>query len=238
MKNAIIIGASSGIGRQIAKLLVKENYRVVITGRRFELLNEIVQMNPSSYIAKQIDINDTTNSIKILEQIAIELGKIDLVVLSSGTGDINEGLDYQIEKQTIDTNVSGFTAIVGWAFNQFKSQGNGHLASITSIAGLRGNRSAPAYNATKAYQINYLEGLRQKAKNLHLPIHITDIRPGFVDTQMAKGDGLFWVASPEKAARQIIWAIRKYKRVVYVTRRWALIAILLKVLPRFIYDRF
>jgi short-subunit dehydrogenase len=237
MKKAIVIGATSGIGREIAILLAKDNYKVGVTGRRVELLNEFAKENPDRFYPREIDINNTSNSIETLNQLATEMGGVDLLILSSGTGDINEELDFQIEKRTIETNVLGFTAITNWAFNLFKKQGYGHLAGITSVAGLRGNRSAPAYNATKAYQINYLEGIRQKAKNLHLPIHITDIRPGFVDTQMAKGDGLFWVASPQKAAKQILWAIRKNKRVAYVTRRWALIAILLKILPRFIYDR-
>ena len=237
MKKAIVIGATSGIGREIAILLAKDSYKVGVTGRRVERLNEFAKENPDRFYPREIDINNTSNSIETLNQLATEMGGVDLLILSSGTGDINEELDFQIEKRTIETNVLGFTAITNWAFNLFKKQGYGHLAGITSVAGLRGNRSAPAYNATKAYQINYLEGLRHKAKNLRLPINITEIRPGFVDTNMAKGDGLFWVASPQKAAKQILWAIRKNKRVAYVTRRWALIAILLKILPRFIYDR-
>lgn len=237
MQKAIVIGATSGLGLEIAKLLSQNGYKVGIVGRRVELLNQLTKENPETFFPKQIDISNTSNSAESLSQLASDMGGVDLLILSSGTGEINEGLDFYIEKQTIDTNVLGFTAVVDWAFNFFTRQGYGHLVGITSIAGLRGNRSAPAYNATKAFQINYLEGLQQRAKKLKLPITVTDIRPGFVNTQMAKGDGLFWVASPQKAAKQILWAIRKNKRVVYITRRWALIAILLKVLPRFIYDR-
>jgi short-subunit dehydrogenase len=96
---------------------------------------------------------------------------------------------------------------------------------------------APAYNATKAYQINYLEGLRQKAKNLKTNIIVTDVRPGFVDTDMAKGDGQFWVSTVGKAARQIFKAINRKKKVAYITKRWAIIGAILKQMPSYIYDR-
>jgi short-subunit dehydrogenase len=133
--------------------------------------------------------------------------------------------------------VLGFTCVADWAFNYFEKQKSGHLIAISSVGGLRGSRGAPAYNASKAYQINYLEALRQKAKHLRLPITITDVRPGFVNTAMAKGDGQFWVAPVEKAAKQIFTAIRQKKKIVYITKRWWLIAALLKHIPRPIYDR-
>ncbi|HEX8658315.1 MAG TPA: SDR family NAD(P)-dependent oxidoreductase, partial [Hymenobacter sp.] len=153
------------------------------------------------------------------------------------TGDLNHGLAFAIERATIDTNVLGFTAVADWAFNWFAAQKSGHLVAISSIGGLRGSREAPAYNASKAYQINYLEGLRQKASRLQLPLFVTDIRPGLVDTAMAKGDGLFWVMPVEKAVQQIFQAIRRRKKVAYVTKRWRLLAAIVKWIPRFVYDK-
>ena len=120
--------------------------------------------------------------------------------------------------------------------NFFQYQKHGHLVGISSIAGLRGSGQTPSYNATKAFQINYLEGLRQKSNKLK-NIVITDIRPGFVKTRMAKGDGQFWVAPPKKAAEQILNAIKKKRKIVYVTKRWSLIAIVLRLLPKFVYDK-
>jgi short-subunit dehydrogenase len=105
------------------------------------------------------------------------------------------------------------------------------------VGGIRGSRHAPAHNATKAYQIHYTEGLRQKAAKQKLPIFITDIRPGLVDTKMAKGEGLFWVMPLEKAVDQMYKSIVAKEKVVYVTKRWRLIAALLKLLPRDVYDR-
>jgi short-subunit dehydrogenase len=236
MKKAIIIGATSGIGKGLAKLLADNNYKIGLTGRRVELLNELKNENPNFYI-KSFDINDTNVVGQKLDELTTELGGLDLLIISSGIGDINESLDFEIEKRTIDTNVLGFTCVTDWSFNYFEKQKSGHLVGISSIGGLRGSRQAPAYNATKAYQINYLEGLRQKAKKLNTSIFVTDIRPGLVDTEMAKGEGLFWVMPVEKAVRQIFQAIIDKKKVAYVTRRWGLIATILKRIPSPIYDK-
>jgi short-subunit dehydrogenase len=237
MKKAIIIGATSGIGKGLAKLLADNNYKVGLTGRRTELLNELKNENPNSYFIKSFDVTDTKITIEKLEELTTELGGLDLLIISSGTGDINENLDFEIEKRTIDTNVLGFTCIADWTFNYFENQKFGHLVAISSIGGLRGSRQAPAYNATKSYQINYLEGLRKKATKLKKSIFVTDIRPGLVDTEMAKGEGLFWVMPVDKTVRQIYRAIIRKKKVAYVTKRWRLIAVLLKRIPRQIYDR-
>lgn len=237
MKKAIIVGATSGIGRELAKLLVSNGYTVGITGRRTELLDEIKKENPTAYAIKSLDVTEAKGTIEKLEELIIEIGGMDLLILSSGTGDVNEHLDFEIEKRTIDTNVTGFTRIVDWAFNYFERQKHGHLVAISSVGGLRGSRQAPAYNATKAYQINYLESLRQKASKLKTPIFITDIRPGLVDTAMAKGEGLFWVMPLNKATNQIFRAIKRKRKVAYVTKRWRIVAFISKHLPMFIYDK-
>ena len=237
MKKAIIIGATSGIGKELAKLFAENNYKVGITGRRTELLNELKSENPDAYFIKTLDVTNTAVTAKKLEELATELGGLDILIICSGTGDINEKLEFEIEKRTIDTNVIGFTFVADWTFNYFEKQKSGHLVAISSIGGLRGSRQAPAYNATKSYQINYLEGLRQKASKLRHPIYVTDIRPGFIDTEMAKGEGLFWVMPVEKAVRQIYKAIINKKKVAYVTKRWRLTAMILKRIPGPVYDK-
>jgi short-subunit dehydrogenase len=238
MKKAIIIGATSGIGRGLAKILVENDYLVGITGRRTNLLEEIKAEKPDSYFIENFDISNAETVSLHLEKLVSMLGGLDLLILSSGTDNFNEALDYELEKRTISTNVNGFTAIADWSFNFFRSQQHGHLAAISSIAGLRGNRQSPAYAATKAYQIIYLESLRVKAKNLGHPVYITDIRPGFVDTEMAKSDILFWVAPVQKAATQIYKAIEAKRKVVYITKRWKMIGILVKMLPKWIIEKF
>ena len=110
--------------------------------------------------------------------------------------------------------------------------------SISSIASLRGNRFAPSYYASKAFQVNYLESLYFKSKEIKGgKVFVTDIRPGFVDTRMALGDGVFWMASLEKASKQIYKAIKRKKRRVYISKRWILIAWVLKIVPSWLIKK-
>jgi len=237
MTKAIIIGATSGIGRGLATLLSKDDYIVGATGRRISLLEELKTEHPSILI-KQMDVTDCENAIQELKQLIAETGGLDLLVLSSGAGFINIDLDFEKEKVATETNVSGWTCIVDYVYKYFEKQKSGHLVAISSIAGLRGSRFAPAYGASKAYQMNYLEGLRQKAGSSKIPIVVTDVRPGFVDTAMAQGEGIFWVAPVEKACKQIYKAIRRKRKVVYVTNRWRLAAFVFRIIPRWLYERF
>ena len=237
MKKAIVVGASSGIGYQLAVLLAANDYKVGVTGRRDQLLLNLQKTNPNQFVVSVFDITDTADVPLQLKQLTDELGGLDLMVLSSGTGKINPTLDTSIEQGINALNVSGFTAVANWTYNFFQKQGFGHFAAITSIAGIRGSRQAPAYFASKAFQINYLEGLRQKAKQTRLPIYIPDLRPGFVDTDMAAGENLFWVAAVEKAARQILNAIDNKRDVAYITKRWRIIAFLFWILPKAVHKR-
>ena len=236
MKKAIIIGATSGIGNELAKTLTENGYKVGITGRRKTELEKLQRSNPDNYVISSFDCTAENNSKKLTE-LTDQIGGLDLLILSSGTGDLNENLNFDIENKTNLLNVNAFTEIVNWTFNYFQKQGIGHLVAISSIAGIRGSRIAPAYNASKAYQINYLEGLRQKATKTKNPIYVNDIRPGFVDTDMAKGEGQFWVATKEKAARQIFGIIKRKKGIGYVTKRWWFIAKLLKLIPNGLYKK-
>ncbi len=236
MKKAIIIGASSGIGMELAKILSKENYIVGLASRRVNLLKELQKELPNKSFVKYMDISRPEETEKNLNELIAEMEGIDLIIISSGIGHINNELDWQTEKETIEVNVLGFTRVLNTAVKYFISQGKGHIAGISSIGAIRGSHAAPAYNASKAFISNYMEGIKYKLKKEKLPVYITDIKPGLVDTDMAKGEGLFWVMPPEVAARQIYSAIKKKKDKAYVTKRWALIAMLLKILPdRFFY---
>jgi short-subunit dehydrogenase len=237
MKKVIIIGATSGIGMELAKIYSSSGYLVGITGRRENLLREMKNDNPDSYIIKSFDISVPFDNGKNLDELVRELGGLDLIVINSGTGFPNESLDFKLEKDTFDTNIIGVTEIADWSFNYFRKQGYGHIAVVSSVAGMRGGRFNPAYSASKAFQMNYFEGLRSKAGKLKLRLYITDIRPGFVDTAMAKSPNKFWVAPPQKAAKQIYSALNKKKKISYITKRWIIVAYILKLLPKWIFDR-
>lgn len=236
MKKAIIIGATSGIGRELAKILSLNNYIVGMAGRRTELLSNLQREISGSYI-KRIDVTESEEAITLLKELIQEMGGMDMIVISSGVGFINPELDWKQEKETINVNISGFAAIANAAFKYFSNQGSGHIVGISSVAAIRGSGEAPAYNASKAFVSNYLEGLRQKASKSGIAITVTEIQPGFIDTAMAKGEGLFWVSPPGKAARQIFKAITGKKKHAYITKRWRLIALLLKIMPVWIYNK-
>jgi len=230
MKRALVIGATSGIGKELAKLLVADNYTVIITGRREKLLQEIIESNPEKYIVKTHDVTDL-DSCRVLFDFAIKkLNTIDLVIYSSGVGEPNYKLDWEKELPALETNILAATKIYGLAYNLFKVQGFGHLVGISSIASIRGNRHVPAYFASKSFQASYLESLWMKGKRSKAAIFVTDIQPGFIDTAMAIGN-TFWMASVEKATRQIYSAIKKRKRKVYITKRWGAVAFVLKIVP-------
>jgi len=184
-----------------------------------------------------MDVQDFSTLEPICNELVSQMGGLDLLIISAGIGEENKNLNFDVENSVIKTNIQGFTCIADWSVRYFKEQGYGHLVNISSIAGIRGNGISPSYNATKAYQINYLEGLRINVKEYTPSITITDVRPGFVDTAMAKGEGLFWVAPVQKAAEQIFEAIKQKKKVVYITKRWRLIALLLRIIPFSILKR-
>ncbi len=230
MKNAIIFGASSGIGKALAQLLVNDGFRVAITGRRIEKLQAIQQTHPEKYLIKQHDVTDIASSEQLFEELTKELKTIDLIVYSSGVGNPNYQLEWEKELPTLQTNVMGAVKIFGLAYRFFHRQGYGHLVAISSIAAIRGNRHVPAYFASKAFQKNYLESLWLKGNRSKADIYVTDIIPGYVDTAMAQGN-TFWMADTNKATQQIYNAIKKKKKRAYITKRWRLIAILLRIAP-------
>ncbi|SNR80934.1 SDR family NAD(P)-dependent oxidoreductase [Lutibacter flavus] len=230
MKNALIIGATSGIGKELAKLLVEDGYHVIITGRRENLLNELKETSPNNYTLKVQDVTNLESCKNLFNDLKNEVETVDLIVYSSGVGEANYKLDWEIESPILNTNILAASKIYGLAFNYFREQGFGHLVGISSIASIRGNRHAPAYFASKAFQANYLESLWMKGKRSKATIYVTDIQPGFVDTAMALGK-TFWMAPLDKATIQIYSAIKKKKRKAYITKRWRIVALVLKIVP-------
>lgn len=231
----IVIGATSGIGLELAKQYLQLGHTVAVTGRRQELLLDLKKQYSEIY-TDCFDVQAPT-VVARLQSLITELGGLDLLIYSAGYGEPSKELIEEIEIDSTATNVMGFVKIASFLFNYFLKQGHGQLAVISSVAALRGSSFAPAYSASKAYVSNYAEGLSIKAGKLKTAIVVSDIRPGFVKTNMAKGKGQFWVAPVDKAARQIRAAIAAKKRVAYVTKRWWLIACLMKRVPYWLYRK-
>ena len=152
--NIIIIGATSGIGKALYEKYAADGNHIGIVGRRTHLLDELQQQQPECTITATADITKQDEVERAIHDFTKELGHVDLAIVCSGTGEINPTLDYALERPTLDTNVMGWTYVIDTLFHLFEQQAHGHLVAITSAGGLRGEPMAPAYSATKAYQIN------------------------------------------------------------------------------------
>jgi short-subunit dehydrogenase len=231
MKKIVIIGATTGIGRSLSELYAQKGYEIAITGRRLHLLDDIKSAFPDVKIhCRQMDVTDVEASCKTMQELADSMNGFDVVIINAGVG-FQKATAAQ-EMATIDINVRGFLGLARWSYDYFKTQKSGHIVGISSIAAVRSSPYAPEYHASKAFMSSYMEGLRFRSKKAFRHITITDIRPGYVDTPLTKGQkGMFWVASSIKAAAQIADAIERKAGVAYITKRYQLLAWLLKLLP-------
>lgn len=231
MGRAIIIGASSGIGREIALRLIRDGWTVGVAARRTELLETLRQEAPSRVFTQCIDVTDA-KAPEELTALIIKTGGMDLYFHASGIGKQNKALCEDIELRTAETNGVGFMRMVGAAFRYMVANGGGHIAAISSVAGVRGLGPAPAYSATKALMSTYIEALEQLSTANHLGVTFTDIRPGFIDTDLIKGDHFPMTMSLPYAAQRIYQAVLCHRHVAYIDWRWHLVVVLEHLVPR------
>lgn len=236
MPKAIVVGATSGIGRALALHYAARGYEVGATGRRAALLEELAPRLGPRGLVRCFDVRRTEAAMAELSALFAALGDVDVCVVNAGCGHVNPALDWTKERTAIETNVCGFAAMCNVAMRYFAARGGGRLAGVSSVAGVRGVGGAPAYSASKAFVSNYLESLRGIARRAGLAVSVTDIRPGFVDTAMGQNPRAFWRISPEEAAAQIYAAVEGRKSRAYVAARWRWIALALSILPDRLVD--
>lgn len=235
MKRIIIIGATSGIGQEVAKEFVKQGWKVGIAGRRLSALEEFRLLNPSLIEIQQLDVTDENAPAK-LQELIDKLGGMDIFLQSSGVGSQNMSLNPEIEINTAKTNVEGFIRMVTAAFYYFKQRGGGHLAVISSIAGTKGLGAAPAYSATKRFQNTYIDALDQLSHMEHLNISFTDIRPGFVATALLKDGNYPLLMQSGYVAKRIVKALKRQKRVAIIDWKYAVLVFLWRMIPHRIWE--
>lgn len=237
-KNAIIVGASSGIGMEVAKVLLSDGWQLGIAARREDKLLELKAMAPERIKVMTIDVTQSDAGERLLCLID-ELGGMDLYFHASGIGRQNRNLEADIELRTMDTNAVGFTRMIGTAYRFFAQRGEGHIAAITSIAGTKGLGPAPAYSATKALQATYLQALEQQSRQSGLRIRFTDIRPGFVDTALLNGDFKYpMLLQPAAVARDIVGSIYKRRHVRIIDLRYRILTFFWRLIPNWLWRRF
>lgn len=237
MKRAIVIGASSGIGREVAKLLLADGWLVGIAARREDLLIEVKAINPGMIEVMRIDVTAADAPERLLE-LAKRLGGVNLFMYCSGVGKQNPELDTGVELTTADVNVKGFTAMIGTIFNYMAENLGGDIAVISSIAGTKGLGVAPSYSATKAFQNTYIQALEQLSNMRRLHIRFTDIRPGFVDTDLLSGSGRYpMLMQKEAVAREMLRAVYAHRHVHVIDWRYRLLVFAWRLMPRWLWRR-
>jgi short-subunit dehydrogenase len=237
-KNAIIVGASSGIGLEVAKKLLSEGWRIGVAARREEQLLALKATAADRVEIMTIDVTKTDAGDR-LRTLIERLGGMDLYFHASGIGKQNRTLTEDIELRTMATNAVGFTRMIGTAYRYFANRGEGHIAAITSIAGTKGLGPAPAYSATKAMQSTYLEALEQQARQRGLNIRFTDIRPGFVKTALLDDDFPYpMLMKPEAVAQDIVESIRRGRHMRIIDYRYRALTFIWQLIPRWLWRRF
>lgn len=232
MSKVVIVGASSGIGLEVARLFIQRGWTVGVAARRLELLQTI-----GAAEVEQIDVTSADAPEKLM-QLVERMGGMDLFFYASGIGKQNRELTPDIELATVETNGMGFTRMIGCAYRYFAQQGMGHIAAISSIAGTKGLGPAPAYSATKAMQNVYLQALEQQAHARGLDIRFTDIRPGFVDTALLSGSFHYpMMLKPQAVAREIVSAIDLHKHICVIDWKYRLLTAVWRRIPRWIWRR-
>lgn len=217
---------------EVAKLLLAEGYSLGVAARREDRLQALKQLAPDRVVTATIDVT-AKDAAERLRSLINELGGMDLFFYASGIGKQNRELTPEIELNTVNTNGMGFTRMIGEAYRYFAEKGEGHIAAITSIAGTKGLGPAPSYSATKAMQNTYLQALEQQANARGLKIRFTDIRPGFVDTDLLKGDFHYpMMLKPEKVARQIVKAIHHKRHIKVIDWKYAIMTACWRRIPR------
>ena len=186
MKRIVIVGATSGIGLEVARLCIRAGWRVGAAGRRKEALEALRSEAPGQVETETIDIT-RDDAPERLARLVERLGGMEIYFHASGIGSRNTALRPDIELNTLRTNGEGFVRMVTAAFGHFRSHGGGRIAVISSIAGTKGLGSAPAYSATKRMQNTYIDALAQLSRMENCGIRFTDIRPGFVATPLPCG---------------------------------------------------
>ena len=246
MKKAIIVGASSGIGFEVARQLLAEGWKIGIAARREERLMALKAEAPERVEVMTIDITKADAEERLMALIE-RVGGMNLYFHASGIGKQNRTLEPDIELKTVETNALGFTRMIGAAYRYFankcsspteEGQEGATIAAISSIAGTKGLGPAPSYSATKALQATYLEALEQQAHQRGLPIHITDIRPGFVDTALLNDNFPYpMLMRPEVVARDIVRSIKRKRHVRIIDWRYRILTNFWRLIPRCLWRR-
>lgn len=241
MKGVLLVGATDGIGRALARSYLEEGWRVGVVGRSREKLDrvseELAEEHPDGWVSPvRCDVTDSAAVPGAFEEALRKLGHLHLMVYCAGlmAGGDSAGERYAATARMLEVNLAGAVHFLELAADYFAAAGRGHLAAIGSVAGDRGRKGNPGYGASKAGLHAYVEGLRHR---LHgRGVRVSAVKPGWVNTRMLARDRAAAI-EPEDAARRIRRGLRAGKEVFYVPAWWRVVSLGLRLTPRWLYKR-
>ncbi len=242
MKRILILGATSAIAEQTARLYADRGAQLMLAARdegKLRRLADDLNIRGAEQVKWQaLDLNDTAEHENLLFNTEKQLGGLDMVLIAYGTlGQQAAGeQDFNVALEELQTNCLSVLSFLTLIANRFEAQQSGTIAVISSVAGDRGRQSNYIYGTAKGALTIFLQGLRNR---LHKAgVQVLTIKPGFVDTPMTREfkKGLLWV-KPQVIAAGIVRAVDSRKNVVYLPFFWRYIMLIIKLIPEFIFKR-
>jgi hypothetical protein len=236
-RSIFITGASSGLGEALAVEFARRGYALALAARRLERLEALAararDLGAAAVLVLPLDVTDYAAIDAALERAANEYGRLDVVVANAGVGyslPAGRGRWEQV-RQTIDTDLTAAIATIEFALPRLRAQGGGQIVGITSVAGARGLPFMGAYSAAKAGLHRYLQAVRAEVR--HEPITITELAPGYIDTDLNRSaKSRPFVIPLERGGALLARLIERGVGHRYVPMLpWALLAPLMKLLP-------
>ena len=239
---AVVTGASSGIGWALARALAVEGCKLGLVARRREQLADLAaQIEKSGGIVAfaAADIAEREQAIAAIGEIAERLGPVDLLLANAGVGAPTTVEPFNVAdvEKMFRVNVLGVVYAIEAVLPAMLARGRGHLAAVSSIAAYKGLPGESGYTASKAAVNNYLEGLRIQLRGRN--IAVTTICPGFVKTPMTDVNEfkMPFLLTADDAARRIVRALRRRKKVFNFPWQMALLMKLTAWLPDWVVAR-
>jgi short-subunit dehydrogenase len=242
VKRVVLVGATDGLGRALAAEYASRGSWVTILGRSREKLDTLVADLSARFPASTVrgvvcDLADAARIEPAFREAVEATGHCDLFLYNAGVMHGGDGATCEPDRdaETMTVNATAAVRMLGLAANYLRAARRGQIAAISSIAGDRGRKGNPAYNASKAALTTFLEGLRNRL--FPFGVKVSTVKPGFIGTRMLGGRKAFWVVPPEEAARIIADRLERGHEVFYVYRRWGLLGLAIRHVPRFIFKR-
>ncbi len=236
-KTIWITGASSGIGKGTAMKFAAEGWKVIISARRTELLNELSK-NENIY-SYPLDVTSAVNAKEVFNNIINDHGNVNLCIFSSGTYERKSEKELNVEniKHVMEVNFIGVINCVSAVEKYYKTKNNGHIAIVSSPVGYRGLPKSSGYTPSKAALNNFTQGIYFDFKKFN--IKVTLITPGFIKTALTDKNEfkMPFLKSTKYAANEIFDGLTKNNNFeIIFPYQIKLIYKLIQILPNKIYN--